>query len=887
MDKFIKLRNLITYILFFTPLVSYSQQESDSLTELMASDTIVLDDVDSINNKKDIETTINYSSIDSIFYDLKTQTIKLYGKSKIDYGDINLEAHEILVDWNEQIIDANYMTDSTGKKVGKPVFTEDNQSYETDKITYNFESRKAKIKGIVTQLDDAYMQGEDVKKNEQDELFIHEAKYTTCNLANPHFHISSKKIKVIPGKKVVSGPFHLKFGNVPTPLGFIFGMFPQPKKTVSGIIMPNYGEEKMRGFYLRDGGYYFALNDNLDLRLTGDIYSKGSYGLTLGTNYKKRYAYSGSLRFNFNKSKMGDFENPATSNDFSFSWSHTPDSRGKSSRFSSSVNFQTNSYNQNKNLVYSNFNESINAQFNSNISYSKTFKESPFNFSANLRHSQNVQTKKVNLTLPDISYNMSRIYPFKNVGKLGKTALGKLSISHRFTGKIDLSNGSVGSSFSGINVINSSNNFSEQIEFNFDNINSILDRSKIGGKHTIPISTSFNLLKYFTVSPSINYNEIWYFKKLNYTYNEIENGIEIDTTNAFSRAWSYSSAFSMSTRVYGTVFFKKGKIKAIRHVISPEISFSFSPDFTKPKYGYYENIQINETGEKKLLSKYENFLYGTPRIGSSASMNFYLGNNLEMKVLDKNDTISGTKKIKIFENLSFSSSYNFLADSFNLNPIRFSTRTSFFKRLINLSVSGNIDPYSYKLDSISELSNGTKMIYQRRINEMSFKNNQGIGSLAFINIALGFRFSAKDFQGDAKEEEKESTFGTRQEIDYINSNIAEYIDFNVPWSLNASYNLNRRKIGFRDPTITQTLTLSGDLSLSEKTKLSFRSGYDFKNKMFTQTSINATRDLHCWRINFSWVPFGRFQSYNLSINAVSALLQDLKLEKRSRFFDNL
>ena len=873
--------------MFFIPLVSYSQKESDSLTALISSDTIALDAVDSINNKRDIETTINYSSIDSIFYDLKTQTIKLYGKSKIDYGDINLEAHEILVDWNEQIIDANYMTDSTGKKIGKPVFTEDSQSYETDKITYNFESRKAKIKGIVTQLDDAYMQGEDVKKNEQDELFIHEAKYTTCNLANPHFHISSKKIKVIPGKKVISGPFHLKFGNVPTPLGFIFGMFPQPKKTVSGIIMPNYGEEKMRGFYLRDGGYYFAISDNLDLRLTGDIYSKGSYGLTLGTNYKKRYAYSGNLRFNFNKSKMGDFENPATSNDFSFSWSHTPDSRGKSSRFSSSVNFQTNSYNQNKNLVYSNFNESINAQFNSNISYSKTFKGSPFNFSANLRHSQNVQTKKVNLTLPDVSYNMSRIYPFKNVGKLGKSALGKLSISHRFTGKIDLSNGSVGSSFSGINVINSSNNFSEQIEFNFENINSILDRSKIGGKHTIPISTSFNLLKYFTVSPSINYNEIWYFKKLNYTYNEIENGIEIDTTNAFSRAWSYSSAFSMSTRIYGTVFFKKGKIKAIRHVISPEISFSFSPDFTKPKYGYYDNVQINETGETKLLSKYENFLYGTPRIGSSASMNFYVGNNLEMKVLDKNDTISGTKKIKIFENLSFSSSYNFLADSFNLNPIRFNTRTSFFKRLINLSVSGNIDPYSYKLDSISELSNGTKMVYQRRINEMAFKNNQGIGSLAFINIALGFRFSAKDFKGDTKEEEKESTFGTRQEIDYINSNIVEYIDFNVPWSLNASYNLNRRKIGFRDPTITQTLTLSGDLSLSEKTKLSFRSGYDFKNKMFTQTSINATRDLHCWRINFSWVPFGRFQSYNISINAVSALLQDLKLEKRSRFFDNL
>ena len=880
-----KLRNLVIFLFLVNPFVSFSQMESDSLLSLMEIDTLSNNEIDSIANTSEIETTINYSAKDSIFYDLKSQKIKLYGGSKIDYGEINLEAYEILVDWNDKTLDANFILDSIGKKIGKPIFSEGDQSYETDKITYNFDSRKAKIKGIVTQLDDAYMQGEDVKKNEEDELFISHAMYTTCNLEEPHFHISSSKIKVIPGKKVVSGPFHLKFGNVPTPLGFIFGMFPQPKKKVSGLIMPNYGEEKRRGFYLRDGGYYFAVNDHLDLRLTGDIYSKGSYGMTLGTNYKKRYSYSGNLRFNYNKSKLGDFENPTTSNDFSFSWSHSPDTRGKSSRFSSSVNFQTNSYNQNKNLVYSNFNESINAQFNSNISYSKTFKGSPFNLSANLRHSQNVQTKKVNLTLPDISYNMSRIYPFKNIGKLGKTALGKISISHRFNGKIELTNGSVGNSLGGLNIINSGNNFSEQIDFNMDNISSIIDRSKIGGKHTIPISTSFNLLKYFTVSPSINYNEIWYFKKLSYNYNELENGIEIDTTNSFQRAWSYSSAFALSTRIYGTVFFKKGKIKAIRHVISPEISMSFSPDFTKPKYGYYENVQINNEGDTKLLSKYENFLFGSPRIGSSASMNFYIGNNLEMKVLDKKDTINGTRKIKIFDNLAFSSSYNFLADSFRLAPIRFSTRTSFFKRLINLSISGNIDPYTFRLDSISESATGIKNVYQRRVDELAYKNNQGIGSLAYINMALGFRFSAKDFRSD--DDEKESSYGTREEIDYINSNIAEYIDFNVPWSINASYNLNRRKIGFRDPNITQTLTFSGDVSISEKTKISFRSGYDFKFKMLTQTSINATRDLHCWRINFSWVPFGRFQSYNLSINAVSALLQDLKLEKRSRFFDNL
>ena len=879
------MKYIIIYFIFLFPNILFGQSKSDTTLNFIPLDTskITLGNIDTLkSNSNNIETTINYNANDSIFYDLESQIIKLYGNSVIDYGEINLKAHEINVDWNNQTLDANYRVDSTGKKIGKPIFSENSQSYETDKITYNFNSRKAIISGIVTQLDDAYMQGEKVKKNELDELFIHDAKYTTCNLAEPHFHIASKKLKVIPGNKVVSGPFHLKFGNVPTPLGFIFGMFPQPKKTVSGVIIPSYGEEKRRGFYLREGGYYFAVNDFFDLRLTGDIYSKGSYGATIATNYKKRYAYNGNLKFNFNKSKTGEIESPFESNDFSFSWSHTPSSQGRTSRFSSSVNFQTNSYNQNTNLVQSNFNQSINAQFNSNISYSKTFKGSPFNFAANLRHSQNVQTKKVNLTLPDISYNMSRIYPFKNLGKIGKTALGKISISHRFNGKIELSNASSSSSLNSLNIINSESSISEQVDFNLDNINTIIDRSKIGGKHTIPISTSFNFLKFFTASPSINYNEIWYLKKLNYRYNELENGIEIDTVNGFSRAWSYSTSMSLSTRIYGTVFFKKGKIKAIRHVITPEVSLSYSPDFTQKKYGYYDEVQINNKGETRLLSKYENFLYGSPRIGSSASMNFYIGNNLEMKVVDKNDTISGTKKIKIFENLSFSGSYNFLADSFNLTPIRFSTRTSFFKRLINISLGGNIDPYAYQVDSISE----SNQIYQRRINELAIKNNQGIGSLSFISMSLGMRFSAKDFK-NSNEEEKESNFGTRQEMEYINSNIAEYVDFNVPWSLNMNYNLNRRKTGFKSPTLTQTITMSGDISISEKTKLSMRSGYDFKNKMLTQTSINAVRDLHCWRISFNWVPFGRFQSYNLSINAVSALLQDLKLEKKSRFFDNL
>lgn len=872
---------LLTFDIFSQNNLDFSKNDSLNIIK----DTLI-NKVDSLIQKKgDIETTVKYVSKDSIFFNLKEQKMTLYGDAKIDYGETKLDANKIEIDWIEQTLDANFSLDSTGKKIGKPIFTDGGQSYETDKIKYNFETKKALISGIVTQQDEAYMQGVKVKKNEIDELFIQDAKYTTCNLENPHFYISANKIKVIPGKKVISGPFHLKFGEIPTPLGFIFGMFPQPKKTISGIVVPSYGEEKRRGFYLRDGGYYFAINDYLDLRVTGDIYSKGGYGASIRTNYKKRYAFSGSLGFDYNKSKTGEIENAFESKDFSFSWSHSPDSRGKSSRFSSSVNIRTNSYNQNKNLVYSDFEQSISSQFNSNISYSKTFKGTPFNFSSNLRHSQNVQTKIVNLTLPGISYNMNRIYPFKNLGKLGKTALGKLSISHRFSGQIKLSNAAA-SSISDINIINHNGENSESLDFNLDNINKIMKRSKIGGKHSIPISTSFNLFKFFTISPGMTYEELWYLKKLSYSYDEIEKGVRIDTIDGFSRLWSYNTSVSMSTRIYGTLFFKKGKIKAIRHVITPQISMSFRPDFTKKKYGYYNEVQINEQGETKIYNNYDRFLFGSPSAGSSASMNFSIGNNLELKVEDESDSISGTKKIKIFDNLSFNSSYDFLADSFRLRPIGFSTRTSFFKNLVSLSVGGTIDPYTFVLDSIGENLNGNNIYYQRRVNEFALKNKQGIGSLSYMGIALGFRFTPNDFK-NGDDSEKESSYGNSEELDYINRNPEEYVDFNIPWSFNANYSLSRRKIGYQDANITQTFNLSGDLSITEKTKVSFRTGYDFKNKMLTQSSINVIRDLHCWRLSFNWVPFGRFQSFNLTLNAVSSLLQDLKLEKKSRFFDNL
>jgi len=863
----------------------------DSLSDSeLARDTTSLSLYDSLyanQPRGDINTTIEYSAVDSIYFDMRQQNVYLYGASQIDYGEIKLEADRIKINWIDNTIEADYTSDSTGRKIGKPIFTEKSQSYETDEMTYNFRSRKAIIQGIITQQGEAYVQGETVKKNEEDELFIRNAKYTTCNLANPHFHISSRRLKAIPGNKVISGPFNLAFQEVETPLGFFFGMFPQPRKKTSGVIVPSYGEENRRGFFLRDGGYYWAASDYADFRITGDIYSKGGYSLNVNNNYKKRYAYTGGLRFSYNRFLSDEPTESLDTKDFSLNWNHSPQSKG-TSRFSSSVNIRTNSYNQNNNLVDQDFSQSISAQFSSNVSYSKTFKGTPFNISANMRHNQNVQTKAITITAPEFTSNMNRIYPFKNIRSLSKGILGKLNFSHNFTARNDISNAAV-PQLTGVNVVNRDPEFDSLLVFNGDNFGKILERAKIGGQHRIPISTSFTAFNFLTVSPNLNYTELWYTRELTYSYDPELQGVRVDTLNGFSRAGFYSFGASLNTRLYGTKYFSKGKIAAIRHVLTPQIGFSYSPDFTKEKFGYFEEVQVDEEGTTRLFSRYNGFVYGSPPEGESASLNLTLNNNLEMKVKTKNDSVNSTRKMKIFDNLSFSSGYNFLADSFALREIRFSTRTNFFDNLINVNVQGTIDPYVYILDSEEETANG-RTVSQRRINKYAWNNGEGLGNISQLNTAFGFRLTPRAFQkkGDDSEEddEKVSEYGTEEELAHINSNPEEYVDFSIPWSISGNYSVNRRQRGFEDATITQTLQFSGDFSITEKTKIDFRSGYDFENKEFTQTSINVIRDLHCWSMRFNWVPFGRFQSFEITISAKSSLLQDLKLEKRRRFFDN-
>lgn len=878
---------------------------TDSLRKLLADTSRVTTDslTGSTAQPGDIETTINYTSRDSIFFDLGNRKLDLYGESHIDYGSIQLDAELTSVDWEARMIHSMYVEDTTGRKIGKPIFTDNNDVYETEDIVYNFKSKRAVIKGVVTEKDGAFMHGEDVKMNEDDELFIRDARYSTCNLEDPHFFIESEKIKVIPGKQVVSGPFHLKFRTVPTPLAFPFGMFPQTKQQASGIIVPSYGEETRRGFFFRDGGYYFAINDYVDLKATGDIYSKGGYGFNINSNYRKRYKYSGNFNFSYNRSISDEIENPLETNDFWVRWSFSDQSGGPGS-FNASTNFGTSTYNRNNNLVNQNFERSINSRFNSNISYRRRFQNAPFNLSTSLRHSQNVQTGIVNLTLPEMTWNMNRIYPLKGVVRSSKSPLSKLNFSHNAVFKNEVTNGPV-RGLSGFNIVNDEGFGQDTLSFSSDNFGAMLDRSRMGVRHTVPVNTSITFLKNFTLNPNFSLTEFWYDKELDFTYEEELNGVRVDTVHGFSRASSWRSGASLNTIVYGTVFFKNAKnIQAIRHVMTPSLSFSYNPDFRDEKYGVYKTVQIDSTGRERTFSKYEGFVYGSPTGGESKSLSFSLQNNLEMKIRDKKDSTGvGFKKVKLFENLSFSSSYNFAADSFKLSNINTSVRTSFFNKSVTIALSGTIDPYVYDLLSETKNSRGDRIVTQRKIDRYAWNSGQGIGQLSRFNTSINLNFRGKSSDSRTSSSEPggpgvgdrsiqdytdySSPFGTDEDLDHIRANPQEYVDFNVPWSFRATYSINRSKVGFQDPTITQTLTFGGTLGLTGKTQITYNSGYDLENGEFTTTRIGVSRDLHCWSLNFSWVPFGRFQSFTLIIQPKSPLLQDLKLQRRRNFFDSI
>lgn len=839
----------------------------------------------------DLSTQVKYISGDSTFLNVRTQTVHLYNNAKITYGNIELSGHYIAIDLINESVLAKPGIDSLGKIIGRPVFKQGNLEYTTDSIRYNLKTEKAIIYNVITEQGEGFLLGDKVKKNQYDELFIADGKFCPCETPVAGTYIKSKKIKVVPKKKILTGPAQLYIGDVPTPLFIPFGMFPQPKEKASGIRIPTYGEEQRRGFFLRNGGYYWAINDYIDLNVVGSIYTKGGLGTSLTSTYKKRYRYNGNFNFSYEKIVSGDEEDSVALNTFWIRWSHTPQSRG-TGRFSANVNAGTSSYNEN---VVQSVERNTTAQFSSSVSYSKSFTGTPVNIALSARHNQNVATEVVNLTLPDFSLNVSRINPFKRKGSSGSKWYEKINFSYRFNSTVQVSNNRVSSS-SLFDVANENPLNDSIIGFNFDNADLLLDRAKIGGKHIIPISTTFKLFKHFTLSPSFNYEEIWYPKRLEYTFLDQENAVRIDTVKKFSRAYSYNGGVSLNTNIYGTYTFnKEGKrLQAIRHTIRPSLSFSYSPDFSDEKFDFYQNVQTDTSGTERLVSRYNGFVFGSPRLGESGSISLSVNNNLEMKVIPKNDTIGKAKKVSIIDNLAMSTSYNLVADSFNLSNINLTARTKIFNKKLDVSTSATVNPYIYQLlEPITFRTDGTKVVSQRRVNEFAWNNGQGLGQISSARLALSTNLNPKakgnnNSSGNrntpSAEEDNEEDIRT-EDIGYINGDPGLYVDFDVPWNLRVSYTLSYRKTGFQDPVITQGVRFNGNVKLTPKWDIGFSSGYDIEKKEFTQTRIDVTRDLNCWMMVLNWTPFGRFTSYSFTVRIKSALLKDLKYYKRKSFFD--
>lgn len=861
---------------------------------ILKIDSLPLSDTTKAVPKGDIETTISYFAEDSIVSDFTVNKVFLYKGAWFEYGNIRLDADYIEIDWEKSEIYASGLPDSTNVKQGNPIFKEGQSTYEIRKeMRYNFRSRKAIITDVVTQQDEGLLRGETVKKTEDGSVYLSNAFYTTCDLVEPHWHISSNKIKSVKGNQIVSGPFNFYFNNIPTPLGLPFGIIPdQPEEKSSGIIVPSYGEEQVRGFFLRDFGYYFAFNDYVHSKITGEIFSKGGYGIKTASVYNKRYRFRGGFNVDYQRfSSPETAETPVEYDAFWLRWNHSPESRGNS-RFSASANFGTKSYNDNI-LNQNNFTQNTSADFSSNVSYSKTFVGTPFSMSANLRHSQNQLTNEVNLLLPEVAVNMNRQNPFRN---MKFEPLKTLNIAWNFNAQNSISNRITNEFGVEPELVQDGSELPDQpqvIPFNRENLSKLLKDAENGFKHTIPISSNFTLFRFFTGTASFNYTELWYLNKINYYYNQNEDRVDRILETGFNRVGYYNSSFNLSTNIYGFYTFRKGsKIEAIRHHVQPTFGFTSTPDFSDPKYGFYERIP-DRTGREQYYSRFQGFIFGGAPRGESKSLSFSIRNVLEAKVKTESDTAeASTKKVPILQTLNISSNYNFAVDSFNLAPFNINTRTSLFDQKISAFISANLDPYA-----VSTTTNAAGVRQTRRINEFAWKRGQGIGALRSATLNLNGSINPSgtekspaevrdELTNDFLEEGGQMNEFVENEIERIAHDPSQYIDWSIPWNMTFGYNLSYNKRPTGDTNITQAVNLSGDLSLSEKWKINFTTGFDISAAKATQTMIGIARDLHCWQMNVNWVPFGRFTSYSVDIRVKSSILKDLKVSRRRSFFDS-
>ncbi len=814
-----------------------------------------------------LDAKVVYSASDSILLNMREQKVYMYGDVKISYKDIYLEAAYVDIDFKTNVLYAKGMPDSLGKIIGNPMFKELEQNFSSKEMTYNFDTKKGRILQVITQEAEGFLHGEVVKKMEDNSIHILDGKYTTCSLEHPHFEIRFKKAKVLPKDKIITSAAWLVIEDISTPLILPFGFFPNKKGQANGILMPSYGESASRGFFLENGGFYWGINEHVDLAIRGDIYSRGSWAIRTSSQYKRRYKYSGSLAFDYAENIEGEkgFPDYSKSSDFRVRWTHTQDPKARpNSSFSASVNAGTSKFNRYNNVST---NDYLNNTMNSSISYATTLFNGRFNLTASARHSQNNSTHAMSVSLPEVSISMTKLYPFRK-----KIRKGDLKW------------------FENISL-----GYNSNLSNDVNTIDSLLLRKQTlkdmnnGMKHDFTINQTQKIFKFFSLSTSINIYERWYLKTYNQRWEQtgvsstgaLLGQVITDTVIGFKAAHYGNISTGINTTVYGQLNLKNGPVKAIRHVVRPSLSFSFNPDFGKKLYGYYDSYYNAASNKEVRYSHFSGTKYGGPTDGRSGALNLSINNNLEMKIKSSKDTISGEKKIKLIESFTVNSSYDFAKDSLNLSDLSISGRTRLFDK-VDVTFAGAWSPY--QVDSMGVTIN--KFIWEGSKKLLRFKSNS-------YGVSFSYQLKPKGKKSVAENRDildDPNIRGTQDELQTILDNPQGFVDFSIPWNLRFSYtfrlsNVRNAQTDVNTRTITQTLNFSGDINITPKWKIGFNSGYDFDAKDLTYTSLDIYRDLHCWDLSFSWVPFGARKSYMMTLKVKATVLQDLKLTKRNNFWD--
>lgn len=821
-----------------------------SQTTIKADTTISLgtDSTKQSSNDSFLDDKVNYKSEDSTTADLINKKAYLYNHAEVYYQDMILKAGYIEIDFGKKLVVARGVVDSSGKIVQRPVFEQGPEKFTAGEITYNFETKKGKIKDVITQQGEGYIHGTDIKKDTNNMYYVAAGRYTTCDLEdNPHYYLQAKKIKVIPNDKIITGPSELYIADIPTPLVLPFGYFPNRKGRRSGLIMPGYGETDRLGFFLSNGGFYYGGSEKFDVAVLGDIYSTGGFAARTTSKYAKRYKYNGNFGFNYahlyTETANTELPNQPIQNDFKLLWSHNQDPKAHpDSRFSASVNLGTSTYGQYNGSVNTDY---INTSYNSNINYYKGFTGTPFTMNVGIRHTQTLSTRIIDIMLPTVSASMSRINPFKSNTRIGKRWYDDIGIS---------ANLSATNSITTLDTLL----FKE---------GTLKNKMRNGASLNVPISTSFNVFKYIHVNPSINTTSNLYFQTIRKTYDPDTRKVIMDTIHEVRVSNEASANTGINTLLYGDYFFKTKHLKQIHHVVTPGLNLTYRPDYAQPQFGYYKTIK-DSTGRYNPYSIFETGVFSGPGAGKVEAIGFSLSNTLEAKIKSDSDSGDVFKKVTLLDNLSASVSYNAAAEHFKWSQISLSGRTRLFNKL-DINSSASFDPYQMK-DNV-------------RIDYLELEEGR-LARLTNVTTSISTSLRSKDKKSTTNSTPNIGAApppaSVREELQYINDHQDVYIDFNIPWSLNISYNAYYTPLNTTLP-FTQSISFSGDLALTKSWKISGSSGFDFITKKLTVTSINVYRDLHCWELHFNWVPFGFRQSFMLEINVKSSMLKDLRLKKQS------